>query len=62
MKFDVPLLSQPLFFSLDVEQQVFVIASNRDGIYINLKKGQYVDLDELYKIDEVRQLIYDLEE
>jgi len=28
IKFDVPLLTQPLFFSSDVEQQVFVIASN----------------------------------
>ena len=41
---------------------MFTIASAVDGIYINRKKNQYVDLDELYTIDCIRSVIYDAED
>ena len=62
VKFDVSLIVQPMFFEIDPDQQVFTIASAYDGIYINRKKNQYVDLDELYSIDQIRSVIYDTED
>ena len=56
VKFDVSLVVQPLFFEVDPDQEVFTIASALDGIYINRKKNQYVDLDELYNIDKIRSV------
>lgn len=47
---------------MDPEQNVYTIASALDGVYINLKKKQYVDLDELYSIDQIRSIIYDAED
>lgn len=41
---------------------MFTIASALDGIYINRKKNQYIDLDELYGIDQIRSVIYDIED
>ena len=41
---------------------MFTIASALDGIYINMKKNQYIDLDELYGIDQIRSVIYDIED
>lgn len=53
-----------MFFSVDAEQQVYVIASPLDGVYINMKSRDmgYVDLDELYNISQIKNIIYDIEE
>jgi len=40
MKFEVPLTTQPYFFQTNSDQSIFVIASEIDGIYINLKTNK----------------------
>jgi hypothetical protein len=38
-----------------------VIASDKDGIYQNLKNNFHADLDNEFKIGRIKQIIYDIE-
>ena len=60
-KFDPPLLSQPDYFVSNPEQRRFVIASTDDGIWVDLDQDREVDLDRLYKIRNILDIIYDTE-
>ena len=53
---------QPAFFLLDDDQHVAIIASVEDGMYINMQKNHQEDLDQLYQISSIREIIYDHEE
>tara|TARA_B110000285_G_C15126167_1_gene620389 strand:- start:1494 stop:1925 length:432 start_codon:yes stop_codon:yes gene_type:complete len=47
------------------EQTIMITASPQDGIYLDLrdkKKCQEVDLDELYNIGSMKEIIYDQED
>lgn len=57
--FDVPLLSQPEFFLMTEEQDIAIIATPQDGIYFNMNNGMWVDLDELYDIGGIKEIIHD---
>ena len=61
-KFDDPLLSQPNFFQMNSDQTIFVLSSDIDGIYVNIKTDEQVDLDELYIISNIKQIIFDAED
>ena len=43
-------------------QDVFVVASMHDGFWVNLKERNDVDLDELYNVDSITQIVYDGED
>lgn len=59
--FNPPLLCQPDYFVADPEQRRFVIASSDDGIWVDLKTRREVDLDRLYKIRMILNILYDSE-
>ena len=59
--FDPPLLSQPDYFVADPEQRRFVVASTDDGIWFDLKTHREVDLDRLFKIRMILDIIFDTE-
>jgi hypothetical protein len=58
-KFQVPLTRQPEFFSLNDEQTIFVTASSTDGIHYNSISKKETDLDELYNISNIKEMIYE---
>jgi len=60
--FEVPLTRQPEFFLMNDNQQVSIIASIDDGIYYNHKTGLYVDLDEEFRISNIKEIIHDHED
>ena len=43
-------------------QDIFIIASPDDGIYINLNEETEVDIDAEYQIANIKQIIYDHED
>lgn len=64
-EFGTPLNRQPEFFQMNDEQNIMITASPQDGIYLDLrdkKKCQEVDLDELYEIGCMKEIIYDPED
>ena len=50
-KFQEPLNSQPLYFCMNNKQEICMISSFYDIIYINIAKENEIDVDELYGID-----------
>lgn len=53
---------QPQFFLPNDNQDIFVIASPDDGIYLNLHDEVEVDIDNEYQIANIKQIIYDHED
>lgn len=45
----------------DIDQTRFVIASSADGIWVDLNTHKEIDLDELFKINSILEIIYDSE-
>ena len=62
VEFDVPLLRQPEFFLMNDEQTVAIIASQDDGIYYSVKSKLFFDLDEHYKISNIKEVYHDHED
>ena len=62
VRFDVPLSRQPEFFLMNDDQTVSIIASMDDGIYYNHRTRVFADLDELYSISNIKEIIHDHEE
>lgn len=52
----------PTFFSISCSQKQFVIASATDGFWFDKDIDKEVDLDELYSVDLIRNIIYDEED
>lgn len=52
----------PTFFSISCSQKQFVIASATDGFWFDKDTDKEVDLDELYSVDLIRNIIYDEED
>ena len=44
------------------EQNISIVASPSDGIYHNEETGEFVDLDNIFGIESIKQLIYDADE
>ena len=61
-KFEVALNMQPQYFKMNDDQTSFVTASPNDGIFYNQKNSEEVDLDELYDIGCIKDIIYDAED
>lgn len=76
MQFDSELAAQPQFFKMDDNQEIYLVASSSDAVFVNrrpehLKKvradkgpsatGQ-VDLDAFCPIEAIRQTFYDSDE
>lgn len=57
-KFKEPLNSQPIYFVLNLKQNICMISSFFDIIYLNMQTETEIDVDELYGIDHVRRIIY----
>ena len=62
VKFIAPLSRQPEFFTMNDDQTVSIIASIDDGIFYNHLTQQFYDLDELYDITSIKEIIYDEED
>ena len=60
--FEVPLSRQSEYFQMNDDQTVAIIASADDGIYYNHRTKVQVDLDELYNISSIKELIHDHED
>ena len=43
-------------------QDIFVVASMNDGFWVNVNEKNDVDLDELYNIDSIMQIVYESED
>ena len=61
-KFKEKLKMQPEFFNTDFDQSIFVICSDTDGIYYNSNTGEEQDIDDLYNITSIKEIIYDKDE
>jgi hypothetical protein len=61
-EFEQPLTRQPEFFLMNDDQSVSIIASQDDGIYYNHRTRAYVDLDEHFKISNIKEIIHDHED
>ena len=53
---------QPSFFQSDPSQTKFVLASQTDGLWIDMPNKKEIDLDDKYEIMDIRFLLYDEEE
>lgn len=53
---------QPVFFKSNVEQDILLVASQEDCIYINLKDQIEVDVDRNYSVSAIKEIIYDHED
>ena len=53
---------QPQFLTMNEEQDVMIIASEKDGIYINLKQKVEIDIDAEYGIESLKKIIYDADD
>jgi hypothetical protein len=58
-KYQVPLTRQPEYFSMNDEQTIFVTASSSDGIHYNSVTKKEVDLDELFNISNIKEMVYE---
>jgi len=47
---------------LSSDQNIHVVASLNDGLWYNQKKDEEIDLDEHYKIDLIKNIVYDEED
>jgi hypothetical protein len=56
------LLSQPQYYCISADQDIHVLASFNDGVWYNHKEDEEIDLDEHYKIDLIKNIVYDEED
>ena len=61
-EFATRLVSQPNYFISNMKQDVFLVASEHDGFWVNLNERIDVDLNDLYNISHIVCLLYDYEE
>jgi hypothetical protein len=55
----VALTKQPQYFKCNDKQEIFIVSSVNDGIYINKELNQEVDIDQEYNISNIMEIIYD---
>lgn len=59
---DVQCRLPPQHFEVNDAQNVFVVASVQDGIWVNTVTKREVDLDVVFQISDIRCIVYDSEE
>ena len=52
---------QPVNFDVNDEQNVFVIASADDGLYVNTETQKEVDIDDMYNIGLIKNIKFESE-
>ena len=57
-----PLMTQPNFFSINDDQTCTIISNTKDSIFINLKKQLEYDIDDLYRISDMKKIHYDIDD
>jgi len=62
VKYVEPLTRQPEFFTMNDDQSASVIASLEDGIFYNHRTEEFIDLDDLYQISSIKEVIYDTDD
>jgi hypothetical protein len=60
--FSEPFNVQPNHFVSNELQDIFVVASEDDGVWVNLRERNDVDLDEHFNVGCITQIVYDQEE
>jgi hypothetical protein len=50
---------QPNNFDLNDTQDIFLVSSPEDALYVNLRKNEEVDIDELYGVGLMKEVIFD---
>ena len=50
---------QPQYFNPNDNQDVFIVSSPDDGIYINTKTREEVDIDELFNMSAIKEIIFE---
>jgi hypothetical protein len=53
---------QPVYFQTNLEQDVLIVASQEDCIYINIKQNIEVDVDNTYECSAIKEIVYDYED
>lgn len=61
-KFVIQIRSMPTLFQVSNDQNQFVVASEYDGFWFDRETREEVDLDELFDVDLIRNIIYDEED
>lgn len=58
-KFSNNLNHQPQFFELTDDQNILIISSAEDCLYVNLNTGLEKDINSLYEISDIKEVKYD---
>ena len=61
-RFQTQLTRQPQFFNTNDTQDILVVASPDDGIYVNVAQNIEVDIDDEYNIGCIKEIIFDQED
>lgn len=59
--FNPSLKCQPDHFVADADQNIFVIGSSEDGIWVDLNQKREEDLDKMFKVSLILDVIIDSE-
>ena len=59
-KFKTPLNSQPLNFDMSLNQDIFIVASRKDALYVNLRNEKEFDIARHYRLDQIHSIIYEI--
>lgn len=60
--YEAELQRQPSFFKMNTDQTVFITASQEDGIYYSFRSRKFIDIDAVYNISAIKEIMYDPEE
>jgi hypothetical protein len=55
-------LTQPQYYCTSTDQKTHVLASTNDGIWFSETEDKEVDLDELFQVDNIKDITYDDED
>lgn len=56
------MIRSPEFFTMNEAQTISIVASVEEGFFINHATGENIDLDEKFKIQMIKEIIYDHED
>lgn len=58
-KFQNPLFVQPQFFEMNTDQDVLIVSSEYNAIFININDNYEMDMDEVLNVQHVKNLVFD---
>ena len=59
---DLSLKMQPKFLKMNQEQTIMVSASEEEALFVNLETKEKFNLDKIYEISDIKEIIYDSDE